>query len=293
MSGNAGLLVSGTPRRHPGFHPLTVAGVERLTDAAVAVTFAIPDDLMAAFLRFRPGQHLTLRRHIDGEDVRQSYSICQSRASARETRTLRIASATITGGRMSTWLNGSVAPGDVVDVLAPLGDFTCPTDPALARHHVALAAGSGITPVLSLVTTVLEEEPLSRVTLIYGNRTRATVMFADELEALVATYGDRLDLVHVLSREDAGDELHTGRVDAGRLPRLLAAHAPVDTVDEWYVCGPTGMVDNALEVLEGAGVDAAHVHHEVFYTPPEEQPRPSASRVTDEPATATRARPAS
>ena len=143
------LLTPAAPVRRPRFHPLQVSGVERLTDEAVAVTFAVPRELWDEYA-FLPGQHLTLRATIDGEDVRQSYSICQPRSGRDGMGQLRVASAVVEGGRMSTWLNSSVAPGDEIEVMTPMGSFTCPTQPTAARHHVAIAAGSGITPVLSL-----------------------------------------------------------------------------------------------------------------------------------------------
>jgi ring-1,2-phenylacetyl-CoA epoxidase subunit PaaE len=267
------LLTTPTRSRHR-FHALQVVALERLTDDATAVTFAIPDELAEEFLSFRPGQHLTLRATIDGEDVRQTYSICLSRRAALASRTLRVASARVPGGRMSNWINDRLRVGDAVHVMPPLGSFGCPIDPARARHHVAIAAGSGITPVLSLVTTVLEEEPASRVTLFFGNQRTSTVMFLEELEDLKNRYLDRFQLVHVLSREPQGSELFSGRFDAERLPRLLAALAPIPGVDEWYLCGPAGMVETAQKVLADAGVDGHHVHHEVFHVPSQEAPRP-------------------
>src|SRR5436190_11152590 len=180
------LLNPTAPVRRPRFHPLRVAQVERLTDEAVAVTFEVPEELREEYA-YQPGQHLTLRATIDGEDVRQSYSICQPRSSGG-TGHLRVASAVVEGGRMSTWLNASVKAGDEIEVMTPIGSFTCPTWPSAARHHVAIAAGSGITPVLSLIATALEEEPLSRVTLLFGNRRTSTVMFLEELEDLKNRY---------------------------------------------------------------------------------------------------------
>jgi ring-1,2-phenylacetyl-CoA epoxidase subunit PaaE len=260
------------PRRRARFHPLTVSGVERLTDDAVAITFAVPAELREDY-RFEPGQHLNLRAPVNGEDVRQSYSICLSRRAATATGTLRVASARVAGGRMSNWLNDVVQVGDVIEVMMPLGTFTCPTQPDGMRHHVAIAAGSGITPVLSLVTTVLEEEPQSRVTLLFGNRRTASVMFLEELEDLKNEYLGRLQLIHVLSREPQGVDLLTGRLDPERIGRLLEAFAPVDTVDEWYLCGPYGMVTGAQELLREAGVDHHHVHHEIFHVAEQETPR--------------------
>ena len=266
------LSTSRSARRRAQFHPLPVSGVERLTDDAVAITFAVPPELRDDYA-FEPGQHLNLRATINGADVRQSYSICLSRSRARETGTLRIASARVEGGRMSNWLNDSVAVGDVIEAMTPLGTFTCPTRSDGMRHHLAVAAGSGITPVLSLITTVLEEERRSRVTLLFGNRRTSSVMFLEELEDLKNRYVERFQLVNVLSREPQGVELFSGRLDPERLERLLRALAPVDTVDEWYLCGPFGMVTGAQQLLADAGVDARHVHHEIFHVVEQEAPR--------------------
>jgi ring-1,2-phenylacetyl-CoA epoxidase subunit PaaE len=174
---------------------------------------------------------------------------------------------------MSNWLNDCVRVGDVIDVMTPLGSFTCPTQSNGIRHHVAIAAGSGITPVLSLVTSVLEEEPQSQVTLLFGNRRTATVMFLEELEDLKNAYLGRLQLVNVLSREPRDVELFSGRLDADRIARLLEVFAPVDSVDEWYLCGPFGMVTGAQVLLHDAGVDGRHVHHEIFHVAEQESPR--------------------
>ena len=268
-------------RRRAQFHPLTVRALERLTDDAVAITFEVPDELREDY-RFEPGQHLTLRAHINGEEVRQSYSICLSRSQAQRTGTLRVASARVAGGRMSNWLNDSVAPGDVIEAMTPLGSFTCPTEPDGTRHHLAIAAGSGITPVLSLLSTVLEEEPESRVTLFFGNRRTASVMFLEELEDLKNAHLGRFQLVNVLSREPQDVELFTGRLDPERIQRLLSAFAPVESVDEWYLCGPYGMVTGTQELLADSGVDSRHVHHEIFHVAEQESPRQAV--VVDESA---------
>ncbi|MGV1009469.1 MAG: 1,2-phenylacetyl-CoA epoxidase subunit PaaE [Dermatophilaceae bacterium] len=260
----AGLLTTPHPTRRPTFHALAVVGVEELTTESTALTFAVPDELAEAY-EFEPGQHLTLRATINGEQVRQSYSICQSKHAGGRGGTLRVAAAKVPGGRMSTWLNDVVQVGDVLEVMTPMGSFTCPVQPQAARHHLAVAAGSGITPVLSLVTTVLEEEPLSRVTLLFGNRRTSTVMFLEELEDLKNRYAGRLHLVHVLSREAPDVELFHGRLDRERLERIFEVLVPVADVDEFYLCGPFGMVTDAQELLQDRGVDTHHVHHEIFH----------------------------
>jgi ring-1,2-phenylacetyl-CoA epoxidase subunit PaaE len=274
-------LLTQPVRKRAMFHTLTVTGVERLTDDAVSITFAVPDELRGDYA-YDPGQHLNLRATVGGEEVRQSYSICMSRSTAQATGTLRVASARVEGGRMSNWLNDHIAVGDELDVMTPLGTFTCATQPDGIRHHLAIAAGSGITPVLSLVTTVLEEEPGSRVTLLFGNRRTASIMFLEELEDLKNRYVDRFQLVNVLSREPQDVELFSGRLDQDRITRVLAALAPIETVDEWYLCGPFGMVTGAQDLLAEAGVDSHHVHHEIFHVADQETPQPKV--VIDESA---------
>ena len=260
------------PQRHRArFHHLTVSAVERLTDDAVAVSFAVPDELAQEYA-FEPGQHLTLRATINGEDARRSYSICLSRAEALRRKELRVAAARVGGGAMSGWLNDSVKVGDEIEVMTPLGGFTCPTQSESTRHHVAIAAGSGITPVMSLLTTALAEEPHSRATLVFGNRRTSSIMFLEELEDLKNRYPGRFHLVNVLSREAQDVDLFTGRIDRDRLERLFATILPVDTADEWYLCGPFGLVETAREVLSERGVDPHHVHHEVFHVEGQDSP---------------------
>lgn len=258
-------LLSTAPKRtRPRFHDLTVVDKQPLTDSAVAVTFAVPDDLVEAFA-FEPGQHLTLRAQIGDREERRSYSICLPRSEALRRNVVRVGVAKVPGGAMSTWVHDELQVGDTVQVMAPLGGFTCPTRPDLARHHVAIAAGSGITPVLSLLATTLEEEPRSRATLLFGNRRTDSVMFLEELEDLKNAYPGRFHLIHVLSREPQDVELFTGRIDRERLERITSLLVPVESVDEWYLCGPFGMVEDARGLLEERGVPHEHVHHEIFH----------------------------
>ncbi|MCH8613350.1 1,2-phenylacetyl-CoA epoxidase subunit PaaE [Arsenicicoccus dermatophilus] len=263
-------LLSKPARPRPQFHPLTVAHVERLTDDAAAISFAVPEELRETFA-FEPGQHLTLRREVDGGEQRRSYSICLSRRTAGEAGRLRVAVGRVPGGALSPWLIDEVAAGDVLEVMPPTGSFVVPTDPTRGRHHCAIAAGSGITPILSLLTTALEEEPDSRVTLMFGNRSTSTIMFLEELEDLKNRYRERFQLMHLLSREARDVELFSGRLDEPRLRRILETLVPVDSVDEWYLCGPFSMVENAREVLAGEGVATDHVHYEVFHV--DDEPR--------------------
>ncbi len=199
------------------FHPLRVAKVERETRDAVAVTFEVPPALHDAF-RFVQGQHLTLRADVDGQDVRRSYSIC----AAVQDDCLRIAVKRNPGGRvLDLGERAAAAPGDTLDVMPPLGHFNVALDPAAHRHYLGFAAGSGITPLLSIVKTTLATEPHARFTLFYGNRASGTVMFKEELAALKDTYLARFNLVHVLSREAQDIELLHGRIDRAKADALL------------------------------------------------------------------------
>ncbi|MFE2753002.1 1,2-phenylacetyl-CoA epoxidase subunit PaaE [Actinosynnema sp. NPDC059335] len=251
----------------PVFHKLTVASVERLCSDAVAVTFEVPDELAAEFA-FAPGQHLTLRNG----DERRSYSICAPAGGP-----LRIGVRRVEGGLFSTQLVDRAQPGDVLEVLPPAGDFT----PSGGAHHGLLVAGSGITPALSIAASVLAGG--ARVTMVYGNRRADTVMFAEELADLKDRYPARFQLVHVLSREPRDVELFTGRLDAAKLRALCATVVPWADVDQWWLCGPYGMVRDAREVLGSLGVDPAAVHHELFYV---DEPPPPPRRESSAPATA-------
>lgn len=254
-----------------GFHTLTVAEVEELTDDAVAVTFAVPDDLRDEFA-FVPGQSLTIRRRVDGRDERRQYSIC---APAGERP--RVGVREIPEGLFSRWLVREVRPGDTLEVQAPGGRF-CP-DPALLEggRHLCIAAGSGITPMLPVASTVLASD--GDVTLLYGNRTSGSVMFAEELADLKNRHGSQLQLVHVLSREPRDVELFSGRLDADRLRRLLTVLAPASAYDHVWICGPHAMLEDARAVLADLAVPAERVHFELFYVdaPPPELHRAEAA----------------
>jgi ring-1,2-phenylacetyl-CoA epoxidase subunit PaaE len=247
------------------FHELTVSRTDRLCDDAAAVTFDVPDELAGDY-RFQPGQSLTLRRIVDGRDERRSYSIC-----APAGRPLRIGVREVPGGALSGWLVREVGPGDRIEVQPPSGSFTADLGPP--GRHVLIAAGSGITPVLSIAASALRT-PGSEVTLLYGNRRADSVMFADEIADLKDTYPARLQLAHVLSREPQEVDLFSGRLDAGRLGRLLPVLCDVAQVDHWWLCGPFGMVTDAIDVLTGFGVPGERVHRELFYVedaPPEQE----------------------
>ena len=247
------------------FHPLTVTAVDVLTDDSAAVTFTVPAELREAFA-FTPGQSLTVRL---GEE-RRSYSIC-----APAGRAPRIGVRELAGGAVSGRLVHQLRAGDVLDVQAPSGSFT--PDTTVAADHVLVAAGSGITPVLSIAASVLAGHPGSTVTLVYGNRRSDSVMFADDVADLKDAHPARMRLVHVLSREPQEVELFSGRLDAAKLRALLPATVDVVSVDHWWLCGPFGMVTDAVAVLDELGVDPAAVHRELFFVgedPPEQALHP-------------------
>ncbi|MFF5992001.1 1,2-phenylacetyl-CoA epoxidase subunit PaaE [Prauserella flavalba] len=244
------------------FHALTVAEVTPLCDDAVAITFDVPGELAERYA-FRAGQSLTLRRTVGDREERRSYSICAPEGAAP-----RIGVREVPDGLFSTWLVREVRPGDVVEVGTPTGSFT--PEPAVPGHHVLIAAGSGITPVLSIAATVLRE-PGATATLLYGNRRTNTVMFADELADLKDRYPARLELMHVLSREPREAELFTGRLDAEKLAALRPLLGDLARVDHWWLCGPFEMVTTAQQELRAAGVPAERIHQELFFvddTPP-------------------------
>ncbi|MCX5209651.1 phenylacetate-CoA oxygenase/reductase subunit PaaK [Kitasatospora sp. NBC_00240] len=243
--------------RRPVFHPLRIALVERLCEDAVAVTFDVPEALAEEFA-FRPGQTLTLRLVLNGVDERRSYSICAPAGGP-----LRIAVREVPGGLFSRRLVREARAGDEIEVLPPGGLFSPETD--IPGEHVLVAAGSGITPMLSIAGSVLAADRTSQVTLLYGNRRSDTVMFADELADLKDRYLGRFQLLHVLSRETRDAELLTGRLDPERVGALLNALVDVPEVDHWWLCGPFGMVTGAKELLAGLGVPAERVHQELFH----------------------------
>lgn len=238
------------------FHPLTVAAVDTQTDDSVAVTFTVPDDLRERFTH-TPGQHIVVRKVIDGEDIRRSYSLCATPG------TVRVGIKRIPDGVFSSFATTELKPGDVLEVMAPIGDFIHDTN--TPGHYVAIAAGSGITPVLSMICSALEQQPQTEFTLVYGNRTTQSIMFLEELEDLKNRFPQRFQVVHVLSREPHQVPLFQGRIDSEKLRTLASTLIDPVTVDGWYLCGPLDMVEAAQATLADLGVDESDVHYELFY----------------------------
>lgn len=249
------------------FHRLRVAEVLRETPDAVSVRLAVPRELAGKF-RFAPGQHVVVRGRPSGAVLSRAYSICSGVTEGQ----LRIAVRQVPGGRMSTWLNTVVRVGDVLEVAPPAGRFAADLDPGASRHVLGIAAGSGITPVISIVSSVLAAEPASRCTLLYGNRTGASTMFAGRIAGLQERYPDRLRVVHLRSRERAAPPVLSGRIDADALT-ALALRGDLAAVDEAYVCGPGAMTaEVARSLVEDLGMAAERVHTVVFSAAPPEPP---------------------
>jgi ring-1,2-phenylacetyl-CoA epoxidase subunit PaaE len=253
------------PVTRTAFHPLTVAEVARLCDDAVAVSFDVPASLSEAY-QFQAGQWLTLRRTVAGQEERRSYSIC-----AAEGDPLRIGVREVPDGVISSWLVHQVRPGDQIDVGTPAGTFTTR---ATAGQHVLIGAGSGITPLLSIASTVLRD-PAANAIVFYVNRQADTVMFADELADLKDRYPARLELAHILSRELREPELFSGRLDSSRLKALMALLPDPAAVDHWWLCGPLGLVATTEDMLRDLGIPGGRIHKELFYAD-DELPQESA-----------------
>ncbi len=241
------------------FHELTLADVRRETADSVSLAFDVPERDRAAFA-FVPGQYLTLRAEIDGHDVRRSYSIC----SGVNDGELRVAIKRVDGGAFSSFANDDLKPGDRLGVMPPDGRFLAPLDANHARSYVGFAAGSGITPVLAILKSVLEVEPQSSFTLFLGNRDSESIMFRDMLEDLKNRYPGRFSLTHVLSREAREASLLNGRIDAEKCRTILRALINPGAVDGFYLCGPEQMIAELRETLQSAGVPAERIHFELF-----------------------------
>ena len=241
------------------FHTLNVSAVIGETDDAVRLCFDVPDELRAEFA-FQHGQYVTLKATIDGEEVRRSYSIC----AGVDDPQLQVAVKRVDGGRFSAYANDSLKAGDAIDVMPPAGAFTCALDPAHEKSYLCIAAGSGITPVISIVKTILAREPKSHVTLLYGNQKVASIMFREELEALKNRYMERFQLIHILSRENRDTDILNGRIDNRKGGELMRGLLDLGTTDEFFLCGPEAMISEVSRGLRASGIDEARIHYELF-----------------------------
>jgi len=241
------------------FHPLRVRSVQPDTSEAVVVSFDVPEDLRPVF-GFTQGQYLTLRKEIAGQDLRRSYSIC----AGVDDGELRVGVRKVAGGVFSNWINEHLQPGDTISVMAPQGRFFVPVEPHARRHHLGIAGGSGITPILSIMKTVLAREPGSRFTLIYGNRRLKSTMFKEELEDLKDRYLSRVVIHHVFSDEHTDSDINMGVMNREKIGGFLRALVPAGSIDHAFICGPFQMNDEAEAALLAAGVPEERIHIERF-----------------------------
>ncbi|NII24274.1 phenylacetate-CoA oxygenase/reductase subunit PaaK [Pseudoflavitalea sp. X16] len=243
------------------FHTLTVATVQKETPECISVVFQVPEALQELY-NFKQGQNITLKTILNGEELRRSYSICSSPFD----KELRVAIKSVETGRFSSWANNQLKKGDLVEVLPPTGRFFTELHPAHKKHYLAFAAGSGITPILSIIKTTLATEPQSRFTLIYGNRNRASIIFKEQLEALKNRYMERFTLHHILSREKTDAPLNHGRIDPEKC-RQLEKLINFAQMDEIFLCGPETMIFSVKNWLEEKGMEKKKIHFELFTTP--------------------------
>lgn len=243
------------------FYKVAVKEIRKETADCVSISFNVTDDLKKSF-QYKAGQYITLRTEIDGEEIRRSYSLCSSPLMDE----WRIAVKKVKGGIFSTYANEVLKVGDVLEIMPPIGNFTPLITPEIKKQYVALAAGSGITPVISIIKTVLAAEPLSHFTLVYGNRNRHSIIFKEELEALKNKYIDRFRIIHILSREITDAAINRGRIDQQKCDELFTK--PLDiNADEFFICGPEKMIFCVKDYLLSKGVDNKKVHFELFTTP--------------------------
>ena len=243
------------------FHPLKIAKIRKETDDCVSISFDIPEDLESEF-RFVQGQHLTLKKTINDTDVSRSYSICSSPSE----EVLRVAIKKVTGGQFSTHANDLLTEGETIEVMPPSGHFSANLAPDQENSYLMIAAGSGITPIISNIKAILEVEPKSRVTLFYGNRGSESIIFLEELEAIKNKYLSRFSVYHFFSRESSDNDLFNGRINS---EKLLEAKAFIDydSVDHAFICGPEEMMADTSEGLKKLGIPEDHIHLELFTSP--------------------------
>ena len=254
------------------FYPLSVSKVSHETRDTIAVTFAVPPELQQSF-QFQQGQHLTLRAMINAEDVRRSYSICSS----VQEGALRVAIKRTPGGAFSSWANDTLKPGATLDVMPPMGHFNLPLAADNRKHYLAFAAGSGITPILSIIKTTLLAEPHSRFTLFYGNRASSSVIFKEELTDLKDNYLERLNLVYVMSREQQDIDLFNGRITEEKCRQFLQHWIRIEDFDHAFICGPEDMMLGVSAALQEAGMPKQNIKIELFAASiPKHQHKPRA-----------------
>jgi ring-1,2-phenylacetyl-CoA epoxidase subunit PaaE len=244
------------------FHELAVKEVRRETNDCVSISFSIPPELKETF-QYKQGQYITLRTTINGEEIRRSYSVCSSPLDNE----LRVAVKKVALGMFSTYANEQLKKGDTLDVMPPLGKFFTELTADQSKQYTGFAAGSGITPLLSIIKTTLRTEPNSSFTLVYGNRNRHSIIFKEELEALKNLYMDRFRVIYILSREKTDAAINFGRIDADKCNELCNKNLDINRTNEFFLCGPENMIFSVKDQLEKMGVDKKNIHFELFTTP--------------------------
>src|SRR5215216_1769739 len=248
------------------FHSLQVKKIQKETDDCVSISFHVSEELKDIF-QFKQGQNLTIRKKINGEELRRNYSICTSPYDNE----LKVAVKKVDGGLFSTYANQELKEGDFLDVMPPTGEFYTELTPSHQKSYVAFAAGSGITPVLSIIKTTLLTEPKSDFTLVYGNRSKSSIIFKEDLEALKDKFIDRFRVYHILSRELTEAQINNGRIDIEKLELLFNKLIDVKTCDEFFICGPEEMIFCIKGYLEARGVASDQIHFELFTVPGQKQ----------------------
>jgi ring-1,2-phenylacetyl-CoA epoxidase subunit PaaE len=244
------------------FHSLRVIDVREETDDCKSIAFEIPEELREEF-QYKQGQHLTIRAKIDGEDIRRNYSLCSSPLDNE----WRVAVKKLPGGKFSTFANAVLKKGDLLDVMPPAGHFYTELNPDNKKHYVAFAAGSGITPMLSIIKTVLRSEEESTFTLVYGNRNTMSIIFHEEIEGLKNKYMERFSAYYILSREKLEEAIFNGRITADKCNELFNGLIDVKNADEFFICGPEEMIHAVNNSLQTVGVSEEKIHFELFTTP--------------------------
>jgi ring-1,2-phenylacetyl-CoA epoxidase subunit PaaE len=245
----------------PTFYPLTIKNIERQTRNAVAIELDVPEELKSIFT-YLPGQYLTFKQEIEGEEIRRNYSLCCSPLEDKWC----VAVKKVPGGLFSTLANEKLKPGDTLWVMPPMGNFSPALNATHQKNYLAIAAGSGITPILSIIATTLATEPFSQFTLVYGNQSRSSIIFKEELEALKNKYINRLSIYHILSREKTDAVLNYGRIDAAKCEELFPKLIDLAKVDEVFLCGPMEMSQGLKQTFITRGMDEKKIHLELFTT---------------------------
>lgn len=273
------LLANENKPHRPRFHSLKVNDITRETDSCISVAFEIPEHLQEDY-QFIPGQYLTIENEIGGEKIRRSYSLCSSPADGE----LRVAIKKVEGGKFSGWANSEMSVGTEMQVMTPEGNFKAKIDPAHQHNYVAFAAGSGITPIFSIMKSVLELEPASTFKLFYGNQTGKTVIFKDKIDGLKNKYMHRMEVHHVLSREDQGSDFLKGRIDEAKCISFSEKFFDLNDTEAYFICGPESMINCVSDSLTKLGVSKDKIHYELFTAPTQKiahKTKVSADKKTD------------